>query len=942
MLFGKYLDLYQRLKTKIPAERLLHDDLSALTFGTDASFYRLIPRLIVKVHNEEEATHVIKSCHELQIPLTIRASGTSLSGQAVTDSVLMVIVNSEWRSYSVNDDGSEITMQPGSTGGQVNQYLAPFKKRIGPDPASINSAQIGGIVANNASGMTSGIMDNSYNSLNGLRIIFDDGTLLDTKDKQSRKAFLEKKAEFIRRITDLSNSTRQNEAMVSTIKEKYRIKNTTGYGVNSLLDFDDPIDIIAHLMIGSEGTLGFISQISLRTIDDPPQKATSLIIFPDIATACESIALLRQCSVNAAELMDRASLRSVEDKEGLPEFLKTLPSTATALLVETRAFDAPALQRQIEQIIAALHATPLLQPIRFTMDAKEILALWNVRKGLFPSVCAGRQKGTTVIIEDIAVPYPSLAKALVELQELFQKYQYDDAIIWGHALDGNVHFVLIQDFSAASEIQRYEMFMNEMVELIVGKYNGSLKGEHGTGRNMAPFVCREWGDEIFQIMKEIKRIFDPENLLNPGVILNDDETIYLKNLKPMPQAHDLIDACIECGFCEINCVSRDLTLSPRQRIVAYRQMVELKRTGQQPHMLTSLINLFDYNGDQTCATDGLCALSCPVGIDTGKLIKELRHEQISALAKSVAGFLACHMDWVTAVARVGLDAVNFFHLIFGVKIMTAITGGMRKLSGHRLPRWTPYLPAGGQTINPGLINEKNPLKVVYFPSCITRSMGASGDYREKIALTLTTENLLRKAGYEVIYPERLNILCCGMAFASKGFKKIGDRKAQELNDALLEATNYGQYPVLCDMSPCLYRMKETLNPKLKLYEPIEFTLEYLTPRLDFKAIDETVAIHTVCSAKKMGIEEKFIQLAKMCSNNVIVPETNCCGFAGDRGFTFPELNASGLKHLKEQIPAECRQGYSTSRTCEIGLSEHSGVTYQSILYLVDRCTGRRS
>ncbi len=409
MLIGNYKILIKQLSRIIPEERLLHDDLNTLAFGADASFYRLIPKVVVKVHNEDEARFVIMTCNNLKIPLTVRGAGTSLSGQGITDSVLMIIVSSEWRHYTINDDASTVNLQPGLIGGKVNQFLQPYRKKIGPDPASINSAQIGGIVANNASGMSSGIMNNSYHTLAGLRIIFSDGTILDTRDPESRRNFLASQKEFINRLLSIRRNVLNRPEWVEKIKRKYRLKNTTGYGLNALIDFEDPIDIIEHLMVGSEGTLAFMSEISFRTVDDFPQKATSLIIFPDIETACGAITKLRSCKVNAAELMDRASLRAVENKPLMPAYLKELNPAATALLVETRAADRKSLERQIQEIKDALSDVPKVRPVEFTTDAREITALWSVRKGLFPSVCAERKKGTTVVIEDIAVPVENLA-----------------------------------------------------------------------------------------------------------------------------------------------------------------------------------------------------------------------------------------------------------------------------------------------------------------------------------------------------------------------------------------------------------------------------------------------------------------------------------------------------------------------------------------------------
>ncbi len=941
MLNGKYYELAQRLKTVIPERRLIHDDLRLLAFGTDASFYRLLPKLVIKVHNEDEAVQVITNCHRLQLPLTIRAAGTSLSGQSLSDSVLMLLVPSKWRSYSLNKDQTEITAQPSLTGAKMNQILSRFNKKIGPDPASIKHASIGGIVANNAAGMASGIRWNSYNTITGLRLVLHDGTALDTRDADSRKAFKETHKDMLGQIQNLAKEVGRKKEMAARIKEKFNIKNTTGYSVNAFIDFKDPIDILMHLLVGSEGTLGFISEISIQAIDDPPKRAAGLILLSNIADACNAIPILQTCQVATAELMDRAALKSVENDPAMPGYLKTLKDDVTALLVETRAANDKTLQKQVAEIKRKLKKTELVHPLEFTTDDKEIDGLWSVRQGLFPSVSAAREKGTTVIIEDIAVPQQFLAAALLKLQKLFTKYDYKDAIIWGHALDGNVHFIITQNFSDHRETERYEKFMSEVVGMVLDEFNGSLKAEHGTGRNMAPFVEREWGAEIYRVMQQIKQILDPGGLFNPGVLLNDDPQLHLKYLKPLPPAHELVDACIECGFCENNCVSRELTLSPRQRIAVYREISRLERSGEEQHRLAQLRKDYDYYGNQTCATDGLCALSCPVGIDTGKLIKALRQDQTSARAKQIAGWVGDHMDRVTAFMRFGLGLLHFKQQLFGDKALGGVLHFFRKISGNRLPQWTPYMPGAGKALRPIPVNADNPLKVVYFSTCINRSMGVSKDYDENVTVTDKTIGLLKKAGYEVIIPDSVNKLCCGMAFASKGLIETAERKQTELEEVLLEASENGKIPVLVDMSPCLYHMKETLNERLKLYEPIAFALEYLSDQLEFHPTDEPVVIFSVCSAKKMGLEADFLKLAKMCSTNVIVNEANCCGFAGDRGFTYPELNAEGLKEIKQQIPAEVKHGYSTSRTCEIGLTEHSGISYQNIFYLLDKVTTKK-
>ncbi|MBX9634040.1 MAG: FAD-binding protein, partial [Magnetospirillum sp.] len=557
-----YETLAGELAAFIPPARLIRDPLRTLAYGTDASFYRMIPQIVVKVESEAEVLSVLEACRRHQIPLTFRAAGTSLSGQAVTDSVLLVL-GDKWDNAVVEDNGARIRLQPGIIGAEANRRLAAFARKIGPDPASIDSAKIGGIAANNSSGMCCGTSDNSYQTLISMRLILADGTLVDTGDVESVAAFRRSHTALLADMETLGRATRDNPALAERIRNKFAIKNTTGYGLNALVDFTDPMDILTHLMIGSEGTLGFIAEITYRTVPEHAHKASALLLFPDIAESCRAVALLKPSPVSAVELMDRAALKSVEDKPGMPVEIIGVAEGVTALLVETRAENAEALAANIAAINAVLDSVTTLHPPAFTADADEFGKLWKIRKGLFPAVGAVRKTGTTVIIEDVAFKIPDLAQATLDLQALFVKHGYSEAIIFGHALDGNLHFVFTQDFGDRAEVDRYAAFMDDVCHLVVDKYDGSLKAEHGTGRNMAPFVEMEWGREAYALMWRIKQLLDPGQMLNPGVILDDDPYAHLWNLKALPPADPLVDTCIECGFCERMCPSHGLTLSPR-------------------------------------------------------------------------------------------------------------------------------------------------------------------------------------------------------------------------------------------------------------------------------------------------------------------------------------------------------------------------------------------
>ena len=942
-LAGSYIDFHTKILGFIPETRIFTDPLHTIAYGTDASFYRLVPKIVIWVNNADEVSKILKISSSLSLPVVFRAAGTSLSGQAITDSILLV-TSRDWKGITANSDKSLITLQPSVVGADANIYLLPYGKKIGPDPASIGSAMIGGIAANNASGMCCGTTDNSYKTVEAMKIIFHDGTELDTASKESIKAFKKSHKALIDEIAELAQRTKNNQALHDKIARKFKIKNTCGYSLNAIIDYEDPIDIITHLMIGSEGTLGFIKEITFRTVPEYKDKASALMIFKTIKDACDAIIVLKtQCKtggedseVAAAEMMDRAGLRSVENKEGMPAFLKTLSPEATAVLVESRAANDAILDKNIATILDKLKHIEPEMPLHFTKDVYEYTKYWKIRKGLFPAVGAVRESGTTVIIEDVAYPIESLADATLELQDLFVKYGYNEAIIFGHALDGNLHFVFTQAFDDPKEVTRYENFMDEVAQQVATKYHGSLKAEHGTGRNMAPFVELEWGSDAYELMKEIKMVFDPKNLINPGVIINSDPKIHLKNFKSMPATDEYVDKCIECGFCEPTCPSNFLTLTPRQRIVASRHMVSLKNQNDLGG-LEEMQELYQYDGIETCATCSLCSTLCPIEIDTGLLTKKLRSKQIGSFGHSVAGFMANNYGGILSVGSVALSIVKGINAVIPNSAMSGMSSGLRSISGNKLPLWSASLPSG-RSFKPVVKQTGLDDKVVYFSSCINRTMANPKEKNGEKPLDLVIIGILEKAGYEVIIPKNIGSLCCGMPFSSKGYKKEGKQKSDELEKALREASENGKYPILCDMSPCSKTMSENFSKDVKVNDTVEFILDFLVDRVTIKQIDEPIVIHTTCSTRKTGLADKFEKVAKLCSSKVTVPSNvTCCGFAGDRGFTFPELNKSALRHLKAAIPSDTKLAFSTSKTCEIGLSEESGLDYRSIFYLVERC-----
>ncbi len=1005
-------EFFSNLRQFMPSDRIYTDELRTLGWGTDASFYRQIPKVVLRSDGEAEISKIVQLCKKYQLPFTFRAAGTSLSGQSCTDSVL-IVAGKHWEGYRLADDHERITLQPGIVGARVNQILKPYGRVFPPDPASIGSAMVGGIVVNNASGMNCGVHANSDRMMVSARMVLTDGTVLDTGDEESRAAFRRSHPEMIKKIEALRDRVRADEELASRIRKKYSIKNVTGLNLRPLVAYDDPFDIMAHSMVGSEGTLAFLSEVTMRTLKDYPYKASAMVYFLTMKESCEAVVAMKKLKagdedlamsaenlmVKSAEMLDYMSLSSVDDPVYL-QYQKDVDAgkipgvepgdyhNLTAILTETKGITHEQLLEKVERIKECLGQFQLYIPAEFTEDPAVYGKYWAIRSGIFPSVGGTRPVGTSCLIEDVAFPIESLPEATVKLQRLIADHGYADACIYGHAFEGNYHFILNQSFADEHEVARYAEMMRDVAKLVVEEYDGSLKAEHGTGRNMAPFVKYEWGEKAYEVMKELKAIFDPDGLLNRGVIFNDDPDCFIKCLKPLPVldfdydkvpdgGHYLMDPslstaqetvrqvkrankCIECGFCEVNCMSCGLTLSSRMRIAVQREIRHLTSTGENPERLATLKRQYKYYGDLTCATDGLCSTSCPMKINTGELTHLIRQMDMneSPTGYKIGEFAANHMAGIKSGLRVMLDVAHVAHVTLGSTLMTDICRGMNKMG---LPLWTTAMPKKKRQPKPSDLTQmiiksievrgekeevrgkKQTSKVVYFPSCINQTMGLSKESPVKQPLVDEICELMRKAGYEVIFPEGMEKMCCGQIWESKGMLDIADRKSAELEAALWKASEEGKYPVLCAQSPCLHRMKKVMH-KMHLYEPAEFIMKYLVERLDFHPIDRHVALHLTCSTREMGVDKDMIALAKMCSTNVFLPEgVGCCGFAGDRGFTFPELNQYGLRKLRPQIEANhIEVGYSNSRTCEIGLESNTGIPYMSIVYLVNECTSAKA
>ena len=937
--------LRQELGQIVDPARVLGRPIELVMYASDASFYRLMPQAVVLATTVREVSDLFAFSRRRAIPMTFRAAGTSLSGQAQSDGILVEVAR-HWRGVTVEDDGARVRVQPGTIAARVNLALAPYGRKLGPDPASIAACTVGGIVSNNSGGMCCGVAQNAYNTLASLTFLLPSGTLIDTAAPGAAALFADQEPELAAGLLELREQVLADTELTKRIHAKYARKNTTGYGLNSFVDFDQPLDIFRHLLVGSEGTLAFIAETVFDTVPALPHRITGLLVFPDVHSAGAAVVPLRDAGATAIELMDRASMRSVEHRPGVPTYLPDLPDGAAGLLVDFATTDADQLTELAAAASRIVAGLVLVVPGEFTRDPALQGQYWAVRGGLFTSVGAARDSGTSVLLEDVTFPVERLADAVVDLTELFVEHGYLDGVVFGHAKDGNLHFLLTQSLNEPAEVERYAGFMAAMAELVVTKYDGALKGEHGTGRNMAPFVELEWGTTAAAVMRELKRLVDPDRLLNPGTIINDDPRAHLCDLKTTPTIEASADRCIECGYCEPACPSRELTTTPRQRIVIRREMVRQGLAGVETPMLRALRKDYSYLGLETCAGDGMCERACPVDINTGDLVKGFRAEQHSARTQALAVTVARRYANVERLARLAVRTGRTAAAALGQRSMIGLTELLRSATSTDLmPRWDPDMPPPA----PARLPRTTPVgaEAVYFPSCINRIFGPD---RAGPTLPEALVTLARRAKVPLVIPDDVAGSCCGTPWQSKGYT---DGTAWMLNhtiERLWHWSDGGRLPVVIDASSCTLGLREA-EPYLSaancerfrdltLLDSIDFVHDRLLPRLVVDRTLESVAVHAVCSVHHLATVGKLEALGAAVAERVINPvDAGCCGFAGDRGWLHPELTASAMKHEASELAGQTHGDYlSSNRTCEVGISREVGRPYRSFVHALEEAT----
>jgi len=933
------------LAALLGADRMLCRPIDLIRFATDASPYRLFPKVVVLARDVDDVRKVLEYARREHESVTFRAAGTSLSGQAQGDGIL-VDVRRHWAGVSVEAQGRRLRARPGTILSRANLALLAHGYRLGPDPASASACTIGGVVANNSSGMCCGTTQNSYETLSSLTFMLPSGTLIDSAREGAEALFASAEPALATGLMEIKREIESDPDLVARLRKKFRIKNTTGYHMEAFLDGATPLEIFRRLIVGSEGTLAFIAEAVFQTIPDDQYRLTSFMIFPDMHAACAAVKPFVDNGAAAVELLDRASLRAVEEKPGVPARWKSLPEKTAALLVEFRAPNEAARAEAERVANATLAGLKLLEPAEFTRDPLLAAQFWNVRSGLLASVGGARPSGSSFILEDVCFPTERLADGALDLQALFAKHGYA-GIVFGHASAGNLHFLITPFLNDPKEIAHYGAFMHDIVELVVGKYDGSLKAEHGTGRNIAPYVAREWGTKLAALMWKLKRLADPENILSPGVMLTEDPESHLKNLQTAPTIDMTVDRCIQCGFCEPVCPSRNLTTTPRQRIALRREMA---RQPEASNVSAKILADYDYDAVQTCAGDGSCSIACPVDINTGALMKHLRHLGHGRRAERVAATLARRFGTVEQVARIAIGAAGAAADMLGDRTIMAITDMARAVAGKEvMPGWLPNMPAPAGARLPK--TPRQGAAGVYFTACVNRIFGRMRGQEREPSLQETMIAVSARAGMPLWIPADVGGHCCATIWHSKGFGDGNAVMANRIAESLWRWSDGGRLPIVCDASSCSLGISseivDYLTPRnrarhaqLAVLDSVAWAHDRLLPKLEIRRKAASAVVHPSCSINHLKLANKLQALAAAMADEAIMPAAHaCCGFAGDRGFLHPELTRSATAEEAAEVGADGFAAYlGSNRTCEIGLNLATGKDYASFVYLLEEVT----
>ncbi len=939
----------------------LADIFTRAAFSTDASIYQIIPLCVVAPKNEDDVAIVVRYAYRNNIPVVARGAGSGLAGESLTSGIMLDTTRYMNKIIGASTDVSTVVCQPGVVLDEVNSFLAKFGKKIGPDPSSSNRATAGGVVANNATGSHSLKYGYIAQYVEKIKAVLADGTaaeFVNNVELNSRPQGLG--LTISQKCFELLNS---NASIIEKAQPKTK-RSHSGYNIAEIVQ-GNKIDM-AKLLAGSEGTLAVFTEITLRTVDAEQVKAVVQFEFDSLEKTAKAVPLIVNCGADACELMDSRLIKIARD--AFEQYRNILnPVSAASLLVEHSGQTVPEVKDKIGKTILAVSSLAFNKTTIFEPAVQK--RLWKCRKDAVPLL--SRVKGLkqpVAFVEDVSVENTRLADYVRGLEKIGRKYEVDMAY-YGHAGDGELHIRPYLDLSKPDDVKKMTQIADEVFSL-AWSLGGSISGEHADGLVRAAFIRKQFGNEYYEILRQIKKIFDPSNILNPGKIISDrtdimtqdlrgknkiiDERVKTKlNFKPDEFKFELVQ-CSGCGVCRSN--EEGLRMCPVFRATGDEMFSSRARANLLSAWAKGILTEQDLESKKfreilaTCLNCRACVIDCPSGVDVPKMMMEVR----TKLTKSRTAKILASNRYMSMLASAFAPLSNIFMSLAPARWIMQILTGIDKR--RKMPKFgfSTFIRKANKYLaeQPKLQNPVD--KVAYFTDTFV-------NYNDH-ELGFAVIKFLRFNNIDVTIPKQRPAPLPAIVYGDiKTSKKDLEYNVQSLSEAVRQG-----YKIVCSEPSAALCLKEDLrffidSSEAKMVSENTYELfEYLKNLMNQNKLDSCLrgndsspfrrrlngnvfVHHTPCHLLALGDKPTSIKVLKeLAGIDVKELDGGCCGIAGTFGMQKKnyELSMQIGRKLAEKIEKSGADVVLTEcSTCKMQIEHITGKKVEHPIKILAKACG---
>lgn len=837
-----------------------HDPVSLAVYSIDASIYEITPACVVLPRTKEELIKAVAIAGQFRVPVTARGAATGITGGCLGRGLIIDCSKYLNKIVQIDIERERAVVESGCVQDDLNEALAPFGYRLGPDTSTGNRATIGGMVGNNAAGSHALLFGRMVDHVEEVELVLAGGEVMRCRAMSSEKWTAKCREESQEGVIYRALERMRQEQSELIEREFPKVeRRSSGYNLNELVkpNFSN----LAKLVVGSEGTLGVISEIVVRIAKKPRHVGMAVLMLDNLVEGLRKAQTFLQYGPYALELIDRKIIEAGRESPALKGKMEWLKGEPEALfVVEFQAETQEALLQKCERFKEATAAHLIL-------EEKPQEEVWQLRKAGLGLLLSKRSYSRAVaFIEDLVVPPEKLADFIQRLQ-VYLKSHGKEAGIYGHVGNGCLH---IRPYMNVGKEQALMRSMMVDIAALVKEYGGSLSAEHGDGKIRSWLNPTMYGEAIYALFKEIKRAFDPQNLMNPGNIVGGDD--FAEGIRQSPEkGFDTVmhfdgGVALHVDLCNGNgqCRKRDGLMCPsfqvtndekdttRARAEALRAVMQGKVVEKDIHEVMDL-----------CIQCKGCKTECPSQVDMAKLKAEYLHRQKKSLRDYLFGHIPTFLWLGSWMPRI----TNFM-----------MKSGVMRFLGVAKERALPQLfkKRFSKMLSKGAERER---KVVLFNDTFTEF--TAGD------IGLSAKRVLEAAGFEVIVPP---YRCCGRTLISKGYLEEAKVKAQAVIASLLPYAEAG-IPIVGIEPSCIFTLRDEMCAfgieKAEVVAKATKTIEELLLEIDLplKISEETILVHGHCHQKaNIGTKATMQFLEKIKGAAIHEIPSGCCGMAGSFGF----------------------------------------------------------